>query len=103
MTPIALAALEGQLDVVKELAARNANLEAKVKYGKTPIALAANKGQLDVVKELAARNANLKAIKDQNILRTLLSPMRFFDHLRSSGSTPSTQARNLMLYSWDGP
>ena len=41
MTPIALAASEGLWEVVKDLAARNANLEAKDNSGRTPIARAA--------------------------------------------------------------
>ena len=36
----------GKLDVVKELAARDANLEAKDNVGMTPIALAAEGGKL---------------------------------------------------------
>ena len=48
-TPIALAAEAGQLEVVKDLAARNANLEAKDRDGWTPMTLAAYKGQWRVV------------------------------------------------------
>ena len=48
-------------NTVKDLAARNANLEAKDEKGRTPIARAAWEGQLEVVKDLAARNANLGA------------------------------------------
>ena len=56
-----LAASRGQWEVVKDLAARNANLEAKDWTGMTPMAWAAKAGQLEVVKDLAARNANLEA------------------------------------------
>ena len=58
---MALAAEAGQWEVVKDLAARNANLEAKDRHGMTPMALAAEEGQWEVVKDLAARKANLEA------------------------------------------
>jgi hypothetical protein len=45
---------------VEDLAARNANLEAKDNYAMTPIARAAFKGRVEVVKVLAALNANLR-------------------------------------------
>jgi ankyrin repeat protein len=61
MTPIALAAAEGQWEAAKDLAVRNPNLEAKDNYGITPIALAAAFCQWEVVKDLAARNVNLEA------------------------------------------
>jgi ankyrin repeat protein len=49
------------LEVVVDLAARNANLEANDYYGLTPIALAASRRQWEVVKDFAALHANLEA------------------------------------------
>ena len=46
---------------MQDLAARNANLEAKDVDGRTPMAWAAEAGQLEVVKDLAAGNANFEA------------------------------------------
>lgn len=67
-TPLAHAAKMGEWEVVKELAALNANLEAKLSFkGMTPLAWAAFWSALRqghdwrLVKELVALNANLEA------------------------------------------
>ena len=75
---MALAAYKGQLEVVKDLAARKANLEAKDRLGRTPISLAAEAGQLEVVKDLAARNTSLLAHLSKRQLRFVLTPTSFF-------------------------
>jgi hypothetical protein len=61
------------LEVVEDLAARNANLEAKDNYGMAPIALAASRRQGEVVKDLAARNANLEAKDNYGVTATTTS------------------------------
>jgi hypothetical protein len=72
MTSIALAAAQGQLEVVMNLTARHADLEAKDHSGMTPFAWAAFKGLVEVVEVLAAFNANLEA-KDDKYDRTPLA------------------------------
>ena len=51
MTSIALAAAQGQLEVVMNLTARHADLEAKDDSGMTPFAWAALKGRVEVVED----------------------------------------------------
>ena len=46
---------------MKDLAGRNANLDAEEKASMTPMALATQAGQLEVMKDLTGRNANLDA------------------------------------------
>ena len=57
-TPIALASLSCQLEMVPALAARNANSEVEDERGGIPMALAAFAGHLKVVTDVTARNAN---------------------------------------------
>ena len=58
MTPIARAAYDVKLMVVKDLAARGADLNAKDKHGMTHIMHAAGSGKWEVVKHLASHGAN---------------------------------------------
>ena len=62
-TPLHLL-LNGHRDVVQELVARGANLEATDNDGKTPLHLACLNGHLDVVQELVARGAGLFVTAD---------------------------------------
>ena len=52
MTPLAVAALKGHLDIVQYLTAKGVNLQATNKDGKTALALARESGNDDVVKFL---------------------------------------------------
>ena len=61
MTPLHMACCRGHLDVVQELVARGANVEATDEFGRTPLHLACGNGHLDVVQELVARGANREA------------------------------------------
>jgi len=62
---IHLAALYGNINKVKELLNRGANIHARVRNGRQAIHLAASVGQLPVVKFLLNRGANIHA-RDNN-------------------------------------
>ena len=65
MTPIALAAAEGQWEVVKDSTARNANLETKDDTGILPPLGQHSKAGWRSWKTCAAHNANLEAKDDR--------------------------------------
>ncbi len=59
MTVLMKAAMWGQLDVVKVLLARGADMRHRDLFGMTPLLRAVYAGQLDMVKFLIARGANV--------------------------------------------
>jgi len=54
-------AAQARLDLLRELLARGANVEAADNFGWTSLVVASDKGLLEVVRELVARGANLEA------------------------------------------
>ena len=63
-TSLVNASYHGHTDVVRELLARSANIEAKCGTGVTSLIVAAGNGRVDVVRELLARGANVNAEDD---------------------------------------
>jgi len=57
-TPLQLAADSGNLEIVKELIKRGANVN-QPEYGRTPLHIAASSGNLEIVKELIKSGANV--------------------------------------------
>lgn len=60
-TPLFLASLEGRVEVIKQLVARNAFVEAKNREGLTPLMMASGIGHLESVKYLIAKGADVNA------------------------------------------
>jgi ankyrin repeat protein len=67
------AAKQGELAAVKELLAKNADVNAKTRYNLTPLMLAAEKGHLEVVKVLLAAGADLNVVDSFYKSRTALN------------------------------
>ncbi|KXZ42426.1 hypothetical protein GPECTOR_147g10 [Gonium pectorale] len=55
----------GHLEVVKELLAKGANVNAATEFGWTPLRAAASKGHLKLVKELLAAGADVKSVEEK--------------------------------------
>jgi ankyrin repeat protein len=63
-TSLMIASIRGYLDIVRELLARGANIEAADNDGWTSLIWASHKGHLDFVKELLDRGANIEVADD---------------------------------------
>jgi ankyrin repeat protein len=61
-TPLHKAADLGQLDVVKLLLEKGADLEAKTQWGGTPLYVTAFRGQLEVAKYLVSKGADINIV-----------------------------------------
>jgi len=64
LTPLAIAAQRGDVDLTRRLLKANAPREARTRTGNTPLLLAAAAGREAVVRELVSAGANLEARND---------------------------------------
>jgi len=77
------AASSGNLDTVRDLLGRGANIEAKDNHGRTSLIIASEKGRLDVVRKLLDRGANIAATEnDGNTALIQASSMGKLDVVR---------------------
>jgi len=77
--PLHCASEIGRVDIVRELLARGANINAADKFGKTPLIVASARGQIEVVRALLAAGAD-KHLMDRR------------------GATAASQAGNAYVY-----
>ena len=85
----------------KDLAARNANLDAEERGGRTPMALAVEAGLQEVVKDLAAVNGSLLAQLSKRLSRFVLTPKRFLD-MQYGVTLHSIRTQDMLPYLWEG-
>ena len=69
-TSLYIASANGHLDVVRELLARGANIEAASNGGFTPLILASWLGHVDVVRALLAAGANKRHVANDGTTAT---------------------------------
>ena len=58
-TPLLIAILLGNLDIVQYLISEGANIECKTTKGLTPLHIASKKGHLDIIQYLISQGANI--------------------------------------------
>lgn len=90
MTPLLLAVKVGELETVKFLLSKGANIEGKDESGTTPLILAASSDNINIMQELLDRGADVRA-KD-NCQRTAL-------HVSINDKSPSAISFLLQRYS----
>lgn len=97
LSAIHFAARSGNAELIKYLASKGADINAKTYYGATPLMYAVSSGHLEAAKALIALHANVNAIMDSGLRDEAMPEPGTFDQLASAYRRAETNRNTEML------